>query len=60
MVDGDTLTLKMARPFPDMPYWAAFPAMGPIPEGGSDPDSYGCIRWRPDRTSSREFTPSSR
>ena len=40
VVHGDTLTLKMARPFPDMPYWAAFPAMGPIPESGSDPATY--------------------
>ncbi len=41
VVEGDTVTVKMARPFPDMPYWAAFPAMGPIPERGSDPGSYG-------------------
>ncbi len=39
-VDGDTLTLKMERPFTDMPYWGAFPAMGPIPERGSDPRTY--------------------
>jgi peptide/nickel transport system substrate-binding protein len=42
VVDGNSLTIKMARPFPDMPYWAAFPAMGPIPERGSDPAIY----WR--------------
>jgi peptide/nickel transport system substrate-binding protein len=40
VVDGDTLTIKMARPFPDMPYWAASPAMGPIPEDGSNPSTY--------------------
>jgi peptide/nickel transport system substrate-binding protein len=40
VVEGDTLTLKMARPFPDMPYWASFPAIGPIPEGRSDPEEY--------------------
>jgi peptide/nickel transport system substrate-binding protein len=40
VVDGDTLTLKMERPFPDMPYWAAFPAIGPIPEDGSHPAEY--------------------
>ena len=58
MVDGNTLTIKMARPFPDMPYWGAFPAMGPIPEGGSNPDELrGCIRWRPDRTRSLQYTP---
>jgi peptide/nickel transport system substrate-binding protein len=42
VVDGNTVTIKMAKPFPDMPYWAAFPAMGPIPERGSDPANY----WR--------------
>lgn len=41
VVNGNTLTLKMARPFPDMPYYGAFPAIGPIPELGSDPDRYG-------------------
>jgi peptide/nickel transport system substrate-binding protein len=39
-VDGNTLTLKMSRPFPDMPYWASFPAIGPIPELGSNPILY--------------------
>jgi peptide/nickel transport system substrate-binding protein len=39
-VDGNTLTLKMSRPFPDMPYWASFPAIGPIPEVVSDPAAY--------------------
>jgi peptide/nickel transport system substrate-binding protein len=41
VVDGNTVTIKMDRPFPDMPYWAAFPAMGPIPQIGSEPASYG-------------------
>ena len=40
MVDGDTLTIKMRRPFPDMPYYGTFPLMGPIPERGSEPDRY--------------------
>jgi len=40
VVDGDMVTIKMERPFPDMPYWGAFPAMGPIPERGSEPDQY--------------------
>jgi len=40
-VDGNTITIKMAKPFPDMPYWGAFPAMGPIPQGKvSDPATY--------------------
>jgi peptide/nickel transport system substrate-binding protein len=41
VVDGNKLTIKMARPFPDMPYWAAYPAMGPIPELRSPPATYG-------------------
>jgi peptide/nickel transport system substrate-binding protein len=40
VVDGSTLTLKMARPFPELPYWASFPAMGPVPPGSS-PRTYG-------------------
>jgi peptide/nickel transport system substrate-binding protein len=40
VVDGDTLTLKMEHPFPDMPYWGTFPAMGPVPAEGSNPVSY--------------------
>jgi peptide/nickel transport system substrate-binding protein len=31
----------MAHPFPDMPYWAAYPAIGPIPQFGSEPRTYG-------------------
>ncbi|MBA3232384.1 MAG: hypothetical protein H0T17_00310 [Propionibacteriales bacterium] len=41
VVAGSTLTIEMERPFPDMPYWGAFPAMGPIPDRGSDPATYG-------------------
>ena len=41
VIKGNTLTLKMAKPFPDMPYWGAFPAIGPIPQGdASDPSKY--------------------
>lgn len=40
-VDGQNITIKMARPFPDMPYWGAFPAMGPIPaETAGEPADY--------------------
>ncbi|HEY7042553.1 MAG TPA: ABC transporter substrate-binding protein, partial [Nocardioidaceae bacterium] len=35
-VEGNTLTLKMAHPFPDLPYYASFPGTGPIPEQGRD------------------------
>ena len=30
-VDGNTLTLKMSTPFPEMDYYGIFPAMGPVP-----------------------------
>ena len=33
-INGQDITLKMARPFPDLPFWASFPAMGPLPEAG--------------------------
>jgi peptide/nickel transport system substrate-binding protein len=40
-VSGNKLTIFMAKPFPDMPYWGSFPAMGPIPLGkASDPKTY--------------------
>ncbi|VXB35954.1 ABC transporter substrate-binding protein [Nocardioides sp. AX2bis] len=32
-IDGQDITITMSSPFPDMPYWGTFPAMGPIPEG---------------------------
>ncbi len=40
-VNGDTITINMDKPFPDMPYWGTFPANGPIPSGNaSDPKTY--------------------
>jgi peptide/nickel transport system substrate-binding protein len=40
-ISGMDITIAMAQPFPDMPYWGAFPAMGPIPSGSaSDPAKY--------------------
>jgi len=30
-VSGNTLTLKMGTPFPEMDYYGIFPAMGPVP-----------------------------
>jgi len=39
--EGNTVTITMAKPFPDMPYWMSFPANGPIPKGPkSDPAKY--------------------
>lgn len=41
VIQGHNLILKMAHPFPDMPYWGAFPAMSPIPSGDvSSPAKY--------------------
>lgn len=41
-IDGQTVTIKMATPFPDMPYWMSFPANGPIPTdpAKNDPAKY--------------------
>lgn len=40
-VDGSDITVHMSQPFPDFPYYAAFPAMGAIPQGdASDPATY--------------------
>jgi peptide/nickel transport system substrate-binding protein len=41
-VDGQDVTIKMAKPFPDMDWWGAFMAMGPAPLGkASAPPDYG-------------------
>ena len=40
-IDGQTITIEMAKPFPDMAYWMSFTANGPIPKGDkSDPAKY--------------------
>ncbi|WP_170219318.1 ABC transporter substrate-binding protein [Nocardioides litoris] len=39
--DGNTITYKARKPFPDLPYWLTFPAMGPQNEQASaDPAAY--------------------
>jgi peptide/nickel transport system substrate-binding protein len=41
-VKGQDITIKMAKPFPDMDWWGAFMAMGPAPLGkASDSPEYG-------------------
>src|SRR3954465_14517136 len=58
-VDGDTLTIKMAKPFPDMPYWGSFPANGPIPEGNaSDPKTYKNHPLPPGPNKIKSFSPA--
>lgn len=45
-VNGNEITIKMRQPFPDMDYWGAFMAMGPIPQGKvSNPPAYGNKPW---------------
>jgi peptide/nickel transport system substrate-binding protein len=46
-VDGNTITVTMGEPFPDMPYWMSFPANGPVPTDPrvSDPRSYKTHPW---------------
>ena len=39
-VSGQDVTIKMSKPFPDMPYWGAFPTISAIPEKASDPKDY--------------------
>ncbi|MBA2463845.1 MAG: hypothetical protein H0V42_02555 [Nocardioidaceae bacterium] len=39
-VDGRDVTISMAKPFPDMPYWSAFPAISPMPEQSNKPAEY--------------------
>src|SRR3954468_3726502 len=46
-VNGNTITITMAKPFPDMPYWMTFPANGPVPTDPkvSDPKAYKKHPW---------------
>jgi peptide/nickel transport system substrate-binding protein len=56
-VDGSTLTIKMAKPFPDMPYWGSFATMGPIPEGEDAPEQYRLHPWSTGPYMFDEYTP---
>ncbi len=40
-VSGNTVTIKMRRPFTDMDYYASFPAFTAIPQAKDNPQSYG-------------------
>jgi peptide/nickel transport system substrate-binding protein len=46
-VNGNQITITMAKPFPDMPYWGTFPANGPVPSDPkiSDPKAYKKHPW---------------
>ena len=58
-VNGDKITITMAKPFPDMPYWGTFPANGPIPQGKvSDPKTYKNKPWSTGPYMIKSFSPS--
>ena len=58
-VNGNTITITMAKPFPDMPYWGTFPANGPIPQGKvSDPKTYKNHPWSTGPYMIKKFSPS--
>ena len=41
MVNGNDITIKMSRPFPDMDYYASFPAFTAIPQAKDTRRTYG-------------------
>ncbi len=48
----------MAKPFPDMPFWGAFPAIGPVPKGkDSDPAKYALHPWATGPYKFGDYTP---
>jgi peptide/nickel transport system substrate-binding protein len=58
-VNGNTITITMAKPFPDMPYWGTFPANGPVPQGKvSDPKDYKNHPWSTGPYMIKSFSPS--
>jgi peptide/nickel transport system substrate-binding protein len=59
VIKGQKITIKMAKPFPDMPYWGAFPAMGPIPtdKSVSDPAKYAQHPWSTGPYMFKDYTP---
>ncbi len=60
-VDGSTITITMSKPFPDMPYWGAFPANGPIPKDkATDPVAYGNAPLSTGPYKFAEYTPKKR
>jgi peptide/nickel transport system substrate-binding protein len=58
-VSGNKITIHMAKPFPDMPYWGAFPENGPVPIGSaSDPTTYKNKPWSTGPYEIKSFSPS--
>ena len=59
-VDGNKITITMAKPFPDMPYWASFPANGPVPPDPkvSNPKDYKEHPWSTGPYMIKSYSPS--
>ncbi len=58
-VEGNDITIKMSKPFPDFPYYGAFPAMGPRPAGADgDPAKYAQRPWSTGPYKIKTWTPS--
>ena len=59
-VSGDKITITMAKPFPDMPYWGTFPANGPVPTDPkvSDPKAYKKHPWSTGPYMIKSFSPA--
>jgi peptide/nickel transport system substrate-binding protein len=59
-VDGRDITIQMARPFPDMPFWGSFPAMGPLPKVAmGDTAAYGNNPWSTGPYKFQSFDPGT-
>ncbi|WP_331526162.1 ABC transporter substrate-binding protein [Nocardioides sp.] len=59
-VNGNTITINMSKPFPDMPYWGTFPANGPVPTDPkvSDPKAYKKHPWSTGPYMIKSFSPA--
>ncbi|HEY9563011.1 MAG TPA: ABC transporter substrate-binding protein [Nocardioides sp.] len=58
-VEGNTITIKMSKPFPDMDYWGAFAAIGPVPSGkAGQPPAYGLKPLSTGPYKVQKFTPN--
>ena len=59
VVNGNTITIKMAKPFSEMDYWGSFMAMGPVPSGkAGQPPQYGLDPLATGPYKVKSFTPN--
>ena len=61
-VEGNKITITMAKPFPDMPYWASFPANGPVPQDPkvSNPKDYKEHPWSTGPYMIKSYSPAKK